>query len=360
MTNSGGLKLWACASIGLLHSSMVFAQSTTTQINKPSGTENPVSKSEAVLPDEISGKSLKDYLGITYFMFINGPGLDPDRRDAPPNQLGNASDNGMSSFNVISFKYKFSKRFALDFQTRSQVFFNSRDPWSASDARGFENGEPKGHQTFRWESPRIGISGKLASGDDWNLSGAVNTDFPYILPEPLTGYTASKRTVLLSPGMFANFSYNPKGSRFSVFSVLSPRFLVYSDNEAVTPEELRGGFSWRNKPHLVLSLSPTVNYAFTSKLSASVGTALDLRKQLGSSWNPTDISLSNNSESTAWRFMALPISLGMTYEVNSAVRIFPFVQAFPIAAQRINARSGNQASFMETASVGLWINGTIL
>lgn len=338
-------------------SGFVHAQNMQKNENEKTSADLPLAVGES---QQVSKKSIKDYLGISYFLFVSGPGLADGKQDATPNQFGNADDNGLSTFNVISFKYKMSKDLAIDFQTRSEVFFNSRQAWNDGEKKMFTNGKLNNHQVFRWESPRIGISGKLASGKDWNLSGAVNTDFPYIFPEPLTGYTAKLRTVLLSPGMFANLSYTPAGSRFSLFSVLSPRFFVYGDNEAVTPEEQRGGFSWRNKPHLAINLSPTVNYQMSDKWAATIGTTFDFRKQLGSSWNAFDVSLSNNSETTAWRFMAMPVSLGATYQASQALRIYPFVQAFPIAAQRINARTGEQASLLETASLGLWVSGTIL
>jgi hypothetical protein len=54
----------------------------------------------------------------------------------------------------------------------------------------------------------------------------------------------------------------------------------------------------------------------------------------------------------------LPLQLGITQEIDSAFNISAFIMAYPVAAQRVN-RDGSQASFYQTASVGMWINGTL-
>lgn len=330
-------------SLGLL-SSGAHAQSTATAASSNSSVPNNSSTStQSTAPAPAASR-----FGMTYFLFFSGPGLDPNKREAPPNQLGNPDDDGLSVFNVVSLRYKLGSNLALDFQARGELFFNQRAGVASEK-----------FNVYRWESPRIGISGKLLSGKDWNLTGAVNTDFPYMLPEPLTGYTSRGRQVIANPGMFANFSYKPNGSDWSIFAIVSPRLFVYGNKEAVTDQESAGGFNWKNKPEFILALSPTVNYSLTEKTSLSLGTTFDYRKQLGSTWNPLQGSLRSNGDSEAWRFMAMPISFGMTYEASKAFRIFPYIQAFPIAAQRINARTGSQASLLETASIGMWINGTV-
>lgn len=324
-----------------------------TSGNEPTG-------SNSANVNDSNKKSIKDYLGMTYFVFFNGPGLLADRMDATPGAFGTASNNGINTFNVLSFRYKLNPDLGIDFQTRSQVFYNARSEWNASDTKRFSDGRPRGFQNFRWESPRLGISGMLIKGKEWKLKGALNTDLPHFLPEPFTGFIAKQRTVLFSPGLFANLTYNPTGSRWSLFSIVSPRFLFYSDRTAVTPDELNSGFKWQNKPELVLEASPTVNYQLTEKVDISVGTRLIYTKQVGSSWNPFDATMVSNSVSPSWVLAPLPLTTGVAVKINSALRLYPFIQTFPIASQRVDARTGAQAGFLETASIGMWINGTIL
>lgn len=286
--------------------------------------------------------------GMNYFVFFNGPGLAEGRGEAPPNQFGLNADNGINTFNLISMKYRVSDNLAIDLQTRFNIFFNRAD-----------GVRPDQFSNFRWESPRIGISGKLASGDDWVLTGAVNTDFPYFLPSPLTGYTARQRQVAFNPGMFANFSYNPKGSRWSFGALLTPRFFVYNDFDALEPESRRGAFSGFNKPHVVLALFPTVNYQVAPKTQLTFMSTLDFRKHLGSSWNPFDVSLRTNGTDPAWRLHPVNVALGITQDISKHLKIFPYIETFPIAAQRINANSGKMASFGDTTRIGMWMSGVI-
>lgn len=298
-------------------------------------------KIEAVTPEKKESK-----LGMNYFAFVSGPGLDPDRRDYPPNEIGRPDFTGINSFNVISMRYKYSKKMALDFQTRTRLVFNN-----GTNRKNFNS--------LIWEAPRIGVSGKLASGETWSLSGAVNTDFPSFLPSPFTGYTARERTVMFNPGMFANFRYTPKKSKWSVFAVLTPRYFFYRDREALEPEGRAAGASGLNKTELGLWASPTLNYSFTEKSALSLGTSLGYIKQVGAGWNPLNATAVGNGETDAWVFEALPISLGWTYTFNDAFTVFPFVQAFPIAAQRLDASTGRRASLAETASVGMWVSGNL-
>ena len=56
-------------------------------------------RSEAESPTKTS--TLSKRVGITYFSFFDGPGIDPDLRSFPPNQFGRPSDDGMNFFNII-------------------------------------------------------------------------------------------------------------------------------------------------------------------------------------------------------------------------------------------------------------------
>jgi len=331
---------------GVLAAGCLFCGSETlAQINGNAARPMPTGQSRAEGESLRSGAASR--IGITYFSFFDGPGLDPDLRAFPPNQFGRPSDDGLNFFNVISFRYKWNEDLALDLQTRSVLLLNN-----GVDSESFT--------PFRWESPRVGVSGKLASGKDWKLTGAINTDLPYFLPSPLTGYTSRERQILFNPGVFANFSYQPRGSRWSVFSVLSPRYFFYADHEALEPQSRRANFSGLNKPELALALSPTLNYQVSEKTHITSGIVLDYRKQVGSSWNPFQASLMNNGNSPAWRLQPISMQLGVTYEPTSALRIYPFIQGVPIAAQRVSASTGSQAAFTDTLRVGMWISGSIL
>ena len=86
---------------------------------------------------------------------------------------------------------------------------------------------------------------------------------------------------------------------------------------------------------------------------------MDYRKLVVSDWNCFDASLLTNGESTAWRLNAVPVNLGITYSFGPALTVFPFVTTFPIAAQRVDAATGEQASILEATAVGMWISGTL-
>ncbi len=338
-------KISSCINGVIASAILICGGDSVAQIKGSSSRIAPTGQSQA--DGERIKSGLKSRIGITYFSFFDGPGLDPDLRAFPPNQFGRPSDDGLNFFNVISFRYKLNEDIALDLQTRSVILLN--------------NGvESKQFTPFRWESPRVGVSGKLAAGKDWKLSGAINTDLPYVLPSPFTGYTSRERQILFNPGVFANFSYQPSGSRWSVFSVLSPRYFFYADDNALEPQSRRANFSGLNKPELALALSPTINYQVSEKTYITSGVVLDYRKQVGSSWNPFQASMVNNGNSTAWRLQPISMQMGVTYEPSSSLRIYPFIQGVPIGAQRVSASTGSQASFAETLRVGMWISGTLL
>lgn len=315
------------------------AVQTTTLDAKPQSVET---KEPSTL------ESIKKVLGVTYFVFFDGPGLDPDNRGFNPNSLGRASWNGITSFNMVSFRWKAFDNIAIDLQTRTRFIYNN--------ARGREE-----HTSILWESPRIGISGTLLSGKDWKLSGALNSDFPYFFPEPLGGgYTVRNQTTLFQPGLFTNFSYRPSGSRWSIFSLFGPRYRFYKDRLAIEPESSRGGFGGLTKPELSLWLAPTVNYALSPKTSLRAGFDIDYRKVVASDWNPFRASINAaRPDDPAWRLSPLRSLVGMNFDISSAFSIFPFIQTFPIAAQRVDAR-GNQASLMQTTSFCMWLSGTLL
>lgn len=296
--------------------------------------------------ETVAAKPKPSAIGLTYFTFFDGPGFSGDP-GVTPNWLGRPLDDGLSLFNLISLQWRFSEKVALDFQTRTQVILNN-----GTDTEVFRQ--------FRWQSPRIGISGKLAGGSDWSISGAVNTDFPYMLPSPFGGgFIAAARTVIFNPGMFAAFSWKPAGSRWSVFSLLTPRFFFYADRNAAEPQFAQAGLSPQLKPEFVLQIAPSVNYAVSEKTSLRLGTIIDYRKLVLSGWNPFSASLDTTSDSEAWRLWATPLMFGVNHEFGKALNVFAYVNSYPIGAQR-ERRDGTRASFGETLSFGMWISGTLL
>ncbi len=295
---------------------------------------------------ETLSESIKKNLGVTYFFYFYGPGFHPDNRDINPNQLGLPENDGIFFQNQISFRYKFSNNLALDFQSRFKLILNNR----------IENPD---YRVLRWETPRIGISGKLISGTEWTLIGAINTDFPYFFPAPFTGVQAQQRTILFAPGMFASLRYEPRESRWSFFSVLAPRFLLYENRAALDSQSKNSGYSAGNKPEFIIAFQPTLNYKLDTNTKLTIGTNIDYRKVVCSDWNIFRASLISNGEDPAWRFSAVPIYIGVTYAISSYLSIFPYISTFPIAAQRVDGRTGSQASILEATSIGMWMNGTL-
>lgn len=297
-------------------------------------------------PSQSSYEKLKQILGITYFSYFFGPGVHPDNALYNPNQLGLPGNDGMYFQNQASFRYKFSNNLALDFQTRFNLILNNST-------------QNQNFSLLRWEAPRLGVSGTLLSGADWTLSGAINTDFPYFFPAPFTGYKSQQRQAYFTPGMFTSLKYEPRNSPWSLFSVISPRFFFYADKNAAEPQMVNSGLIPQNKPDLIIALQPTINYRISPKTKMTLGSTIDYRKHVISNWNPLNASLITNGDSTAWRLDAVPLNLGVTFNISSSFNIFPFVTTYPIAIQRVDAKTGVQSTLLETTSVGMWLYGTI-
>jgi hypothetical protein len=291
---------------------------------------------------------LKDRLGVTYMSFFDGPGVLVSDQSVTPNAIGKPSEDGLVLMNNVSFKYKLRKDFAVDFQTRFHYVINN-----GNDVEDFK--------PFRWQSPRIGVSTTFLKTKNSTLSGAFNTDLPYNFPRPIGGgYIAEQRTTLATPGLFAKFSYAPVSSRWSVFSLVQPRFYIYKDRDAGEPQLSRAGFSPRLKNEFTLSFSPSVNYAFTDRLGSRLGTEIIYKKLVVSEWNPFNgTARSADANSPAWRFQPMPIQLGFTYVFSRMFELSTYIQGYPIGAQRFDKR-GSKATFEETVSAGAWINGALL
>lgn len=287
-------------------------------------------------------------IGVSYFTFFDGPGLAPGMQLYTPNVLGKPNDDGLRLNNYISAKYRVSSTLAIDLQMRVQLLFNNAK--SVDDFR-----------SMRWQSPRIGISGRLLSGEDWSITGAANTDFPYFFPSPLGGgVAATYRTTVFNPGLFAKFNYSPKSTPWSVSGLLMPRFFVYANRGAAEPQLSRAGFSPELKNEFIFDIAPTFNYAVTRSIGVRLGTEFIYSKLILSDWNPFHATLNaSDITSKAWRLAPIPIQLGVTHELSDWMNVSVFVQGFPIATQRVN-RDGSSANFLQTASVGMWISGTVI
>ncbi len=343
----------AVSSIVFLLLLVDFQTASAKQISSgvsPSGTSAPVEGESKTVVETAPAKKLSDYFGMSYAIFFSGPGLAGDP-SISPNHIGRPADDGLFTNNTISFRFKVSKKFALDLQTRSRFVFNDERPANRRARENFDN--------FRWESPSIGISGDLAKGDDWTLRGAVNTDFPYMFPDPMTGFTSRGRTTLATPGMFAQFRWNPKQSRWSVFSIVGPRLFIYEDRNAVEGPFVRAGRIPGNKREFDLWIRPAINYLITEKVDVSLGTSISYNKQVISDWNPFNASLVQNGDGPEWRLDPMPLQLGSTINVSKELRLFTYVQGFPIDRQRFNAITQQQISFSDTLSLGLDITGNL-
>lgn len=287
------------------------------------------------------------YFGLNYFTFFDGPGLAPGSAGYTPNVLGKPNDDGLRLNNYVSSQYRFSPTLALDFQMRIQ--------WVLNNANDVPDYHP-----WRWQSPRFGISGKLLSGKNWALTGAFNSDLPYFFPQPLGGgVVAAQRTTLFDPGLFAKFAYTPQ-SRWSVYSLVMPRFFFYQNRNSAEPQLSRAGFSPELKNEFIFDIAPTINYALTDTTGLRLGTEFIYSKLILSSWNPFHATLNNSDiTSDAWRLAPVPIQFGITQNFSKAFNISIFFQAFPIAAQRVR-RDGSQATFLQTSSIGMWMSGNII
>ena len=202
---------------------------------------------ELVQKPALTLQDISKVIGMTYFTYFYGPGLHPENRTFYPNQLGLPDDDGIYLQSQVSVRYKFSSRLALDFQSRFKVILNNSQQRST-------------FSPYRWEAPRVGISGKLLEGEDWDLTGSINTDFPGTFPQPFSGNQAKFREALFSPGMFSSLKYEPRTSKWSFFGVVSPRYFFYSNPNAIEPQYLKAGYIAQNKPELLLSVQPTLNY----------------------------------------------------------------------------------------------------
>lgn len=282
-----------------------------------------------------------------YLSFFDGPGILTDNQLVTPNAIGNPSDDGLMLNNNLSLKYFLNTDYALDFQARTQYVFNNGTKTEDFDA-------------FRWQSPRFGISRTFLKTQNSKITGAINTDLPYFFPEPIGGgYIAERRTTIATPGFFGKYSWTPTTSRWSVFSLLQPRYYLYKDRHVAEEQYSRAGYAPELKNELTLSFSPSANYAISDKLGLRFGTEIIYKKLIASDWNILKGTVkSADPKSKYWRLQPLPIQTGITYSFSKLFEVSTYIQGYPFANQRTN-KSGRQETFEKTVSVGAWISGKI-
>jgi hypothetical protein len=292
--------------------------------------------------------------GANYFTFFNGPGFSDRFARVTPSAIGTNQNDGLQAFTNLSLYYMFSKDLGIDFQFRLPLVFNDERPTQALRP------EQKEFQHFRWETPRIGISGTLLRGDYWSLKGAFNTNFPYFVPPPIGGgYSAEQLKLVATPGLFAGFSYRRPTSPWSLYAILSPRLFIYSDREAIDIESQNRGLDGGHKREFLFDVTPTVNYDINSSYAIRTGARLQFQKAIMSRWLPSKFTMVVNEDSDAWRFLPLEIPFGIYAAINERIQVYPHVLVYPLASQRVNAKTGEQAGFIETASLQMWLSGTI-
>jgi len=292
------------------------AEETTTAAPQVEG-----AKSEAKKEDLTTWGFIKKNFGMDLNSFWSGPGIGQPISLSPGMQ-GTPSDTGLNFFNLVSVKWKFSERFALDVQLRNQ--------WVHTVA-------PK----FRWQGQRFGVSGKLLKGDNWSLSGAINTDLP--IPG-LMGQMNQERTLLMNPGAFTFFSYRPEGSRWSVFALLSPRVFIYRDREAQSVQDAAAGLGEGEKPEYFLVANPSINYQATDTVGLRLGLTLDFSKNVA--W-----------ESIRRNYM--PFEAGVTWDVTDRISIYPYIAGSSPLDDQLRRQQGSDRAWYNTVAVGTWISGTL-
>lgn len=294
----------------LLLPTLVWSQSKTTQvpISGTSTTAAPASK-----------------WGMNYFTFYEGHSLGDGR--TMTNEKGGRLDDGLQLFNFVSITYKISERFSLDLQNRIEhIPLTFR-----GDTKRVGSSSQRTQPAWRFQGIRIGISGKLAGGDNWSLKGALNTDIP-----ELNGRDARLRKTIFNPGLFSGLNYQ-FNDRWSFYGLVSPRFFFYTDDDAIEPEWTAGGRDPGEKPRMTLAFDPSVNYAVNDTVGLRSGFALSFRQFVES--DPGYLK----RWPTSW-------SNGPTWNINKHLFVWTYVQTWPFDGKKMT---------WETTSVGAWINGTI-
>ncbi len=273
------------------------------------------------LTTQVQSETNQSPWGMNYFTFWEGHSLDDGK--TAKNELGGRLDDGLQMFNLVSTTYKLNDRFGLDLQKRIEHI--------PMTYRGDKKGDKDTEASWRFQGLRLGVSGKLLSGEKWSLRGALNTDVP-----ELNGRDARYRKTILNPGLFAglNYQFNP---RWSLYAILAPRIFFYTDDEAVEPEWTAARRDPGEKPRLILAASPSINYAINDVYGMRGGLDLSFRQFV-------------ESEPTYLKRWPTSASLGPTFAINKHIHIWTYVMAWPFDGKKTH---------IETTSWGAWVSGVL-
>lgn len=273
--------------------------------------------------------------GMNYNSFFAGPSLTNAKEALPPSYFGGPDDTGMYFWNLISVKKKnIIGDLALDVQFRGQLVVNHQV-------------EGESAIQYRHQGQRVGLSGKLLKGKDWVLSGAINTDLPI---RAISGQINSERTLLMNPGMFATFSWDPAGSKWGLFALLTPRVFFYRDRFAKTTQDKNweartGGNALEvRKPELILIANPSVSYTFNEKTQARLGVQLDYEKMVATQ---------------GIKRQPMGVELGVGYDVASWLNVYTYIQTSTSLDDDLRAAQGSTSKWYETASLNVWFSGNL-
>jgi hypothetical protein len=294
-------------------------------------TEKPAEGASEATQESTFDK-VKKYLGFTYFTFFDGPGVGMELGKTP-NSQGLPMDTGWSFWTNLSVRGKFYKDWAVDYQMRLQQIVTNQ----------FE---------FRFQGGRLGVSGPFVkvNNDSYSLvwSGALNSDIPGI------GQITTQRQLIANPGFFTTLSFQPKGSRLSLFALIAPRVWFYADRDAMDTQTLGGnGGVLGQKPELAIQLQPSLNYDVAvsptwGTTSLRAGMMFDVRK---------------NANDAGLRRWFWPVDIGVAHTFNKHISIYPHIRAsgpWDDGLRADLARNGaTPAPWWDTISMGLWINGVI-
>lgn len=320
-------RIWnrSLLSIGALLGVLALGPEVAEANLSGSGSDSEAQQSVAERPERSRWRSIRDRLSANYNSFFEGPGPGLPLTETP-SYTGDPDDTGLNFFNLVSVRYQVSDRLGLDVQFRNQ--------WVLTN--GME---------FRHQGQRFGLSGRLLEGKNWDLTGAINTDLPI---RPIMGQIASERTLLLNPGLFANFTYAPSGSRWSLFALLQPRIWFYQDDQAVSRQDVARNPAnpAAGKPSYVISINPSANYALSERTGIRAGTTLEYSKFVG-------------MERAQRGF--LPLELGFTYEASSVLNIYTYVLTSTPLDDGLRRDMGvaRRVPWYDTASLNLWLSGRL-
>lgn len=314
-------RLWigflVCFSVGLF-----LAQNSSADANLASETSTSAAEIKAPLPEATETKKKKLPIGMDLNSFFAGPGLATPI-DQAPDLNGLPSDTGLNLQNFISVKYRATERLALDVQVQNQLVVSNQ--WE-----------------YRHQGQQFGVSGELLAGEDWDLTGAVNT----VVPVPgLLGQMNEQRTLLFNPGLFAFLEWAPVDSRWSMFTLLMPRMFFYSDRTALTEQDKLSERGLDAKPEYQIVVNPTVNYAFSEKTGGRFGVTFDYSKMVG--WD----SIRRNY---------LPVEFGLTQKLTKDILLYAYTWFSTPLDDDLRAEQGaGDTAWWKSTSFNLWLTAEL-